>query len=68
MALFGMTAKEWRDAHPDIKGNIRDYANVFTLYSQCLLGKAKSQVYLDVLLKILEKQICMCYNFNENYG
>ena len=26
MALFGMTAKEWRDAHPDLKGNIRDYA------------------------------------------
>ena len=31
MALFGMTAKEWRDAHPDIKGNIRDYANVSQL-------------------------------------
>ena len=26
MALFGMTAKQWRDAHPDLKGNIRDYA------------------------------------------
>ena len=24
MALFGLTAKEWRDAHPDLKGNIRD--------------------------------------------
>ena len=31
MALFGMTAKEWRDAHPDLKGNIRDYANVSQL-------------------------------------
>ena len=31
MALFGMTAKEWRDAHPDFKGNIRDYANVSQL-------------------------------------
>ena len=28
MALFGMTAKEWRDANPDSKGNIRDYATV----------------------------------------
>ena len=28
VALFGMTAKEWRDAHPDLKGNIRDYANI----------------------------------------
>jgi len=31
MALFGMTAKEWRDIHPGEKGNIRDYANVSQL-------------------------------------
>ena len=31
MALFGMTAKQWRDANPDLKGNIRDYANVSQL-------------------------------------
>jgi len=28
MALFGITAKQWRDANPDLKGNIRDYANI----------------------------------------
>ena len=28
VALFGMTAKEWRDANPDKKGNIRDYATI----------------------------------------
>jgi hypothetical protein len=28
VALFGMTAKEWREANPDQKGNIRDYATV----------------------------------------
>ena len=28
VALFGMTAKQWRDAHPSLKGNIRDYANI----------------------------------------
>lgn len=28
VALFGMTAKEWRESHPDLKGNIRDYASV----------------------------------------
>ena len=28
VALFGMTAKEWRDANPDLKGNIRDYASI----------------------------------------
>ena len=26
-----MTAKQWRDSHPDLKGNIRDYANVSQL-------------------------------------
>ena len=28
VALFGMTAKEWRDSHPEDKGNIRDYATI----------------------------------------
>jgi hypothetical protein len=28
VALFGLTAKEWREANPDLKGNIRDYATI----------------------------------------
>ena len=28
VAMFGMTAKEWREANPDLKGNIRDYATI----------------------------------------
>ena len=28
MALFGMTAKEWRDKNPNLNGNIRDYATM----------------------------------------
>lgn len=28
VSLFGITAKHWRDANPDLKGNIRDYANI----------------------------------------
>ena len=28
VAMFGMTAKEWREANPDRKGNIRDYATI----------------------------------------
>ena len=28
MALFGKTAKQWRDENPDLKGNIRDYAGI----------------------------------------
>lgn len=31
MALFGQTARQWRDAHPGEKGNIRDDANVSQL-------------------------------------
>jgi hypothetical protein len=28
VALFGMTAKQWRDKNNDLKGNIRDYASI----------------------------------------
>ncbi len=28
VALFGITAKEWRDQNPNLKGNIRDYATI----------------------------------------
>lgn len=28
VAMFGVTALQWRDAHPDLKGNVRDYASI----------------------------------------
>ena len=28
VAMFGMTAKQWRDANPELKGNIRNYASI----------------------------------------
>ena len=28
VAMFGQTAKQWREANPNLKGNIRDYASV----------------------------------------
>jgi hypothetical protein len=28
VALFGQTAKQWRDANPTLDGNIRDYASI----------------------------------------
>ena len=28
VAMFGMTAKQWREANPDLTGNIRDYATI----------------------------------------
>jgi hypothetical protein len=31
VALFGMTAKEWRDKNPELDGNVRDYSDVTQL-------------------------------------
>ena len=31
VALFGMTAKEWRDKNPNLSGNIRDYTDILHL-------------------------------------
>lgn len=31
VALFGMTAKEWRDKNPGLAGNMRDYADILQL-------------------------------------
>ena len=26
--MFGVTAKQWREANPELKGNMRDYATI----------------------------------------
>ena len=31
VALFGMTAKEWKDKNPNLEGNMRDYASILQL-------------------------------------
>lgn len=31
VALFGMTAKEWKEKNPNLEGNIRDYADILQL-------------------------------------
>ena len=28
VALYGITAKQWREANPDLKGNMRDYSSI----------------------------------------
>jgi len=28
VALFGQTAKQWRDANPEMEGNMREYATI----------------------------------------
>ncbi len=44
VALFGMTAKQWRDKNPNKKGNIRDYAEVSQLV--CLSNLENLNAYL----------------------
>ena len=51
VALFGMTAKQWRDSNPDKKGNIRDYATLNQLlvlsnmenYNAIMIDQGKPQ-------------------------
>jgi len=60
IALFGKTAKEWREKYPDFKGNIRDYATLEQLvvlsnmesYNSELI---KMQIPSDERLKRLNK-------------
>ena len=44
VAMFGMTAKQWREANPELKGNIRDYATINELI--CLSNMENSNAVL----------------------
>ena len=37
VALFGMTAKEWKESNPNLRGNIRDYTDLKHLLILCNL-------------------------------
>ena len=65
VALFGMTAKEWKDRNPNLDGNIRDYANILQLVIISNLENLNSEMLeqglepkerLDKLNKIAPKQ------------
>lgn len=43
VALFGMTAKQWRDSHPDSKGNIRDDEELCSVFHLVVLNNLESQ-------------------------
>ncbi len=61
MALFGKTAKQWRDENPRKKGNIRDDANINQLlvlanmesYNAILIGQGKVMSERLVALRTL---------------
>ena len=46
MALFGITAKQWREQHSDLVGNIRDYASINELICLANLENLNS-VYIS---------------------
>lgn len=46
VAMFGMTAKQWREVNPEQKGNIRDYASINELI--CLSNmESLNAVFID---------------------
>ena len=47
VALFGMTAKEWRDNNPNIEGNIRDYTDLKHLLILCNLENTNAELIND---------------------
>ena len=47
VALFGMTAKEWKENNPDLKGNIRDYADLKHLLIFCNLENTNAELIND---------------------
>lgn len=46
MALFGMTAKQWREKNSNKQGNIRDYANINELICLANLENINS-IYIN---------------------
>ena len=56
VALFGTTAKQWREANPELKGNIRDYATINELI--CLSNmESLNAVFIDEGLTQRERLI-----------
>ena len=49
VALFGITAKEWKDKNPSLNGNMRDYANILQLIILVNLENLNAQMIKDGL-------------------
>ena len=65
VALFGMTAKEWKDKNPTLAGNMRDYANILQLVilsnleninSEMIAQGIEQKIRLERLNTIAKKQ------------
>ena len=56
MALFSMTAKQWKNENPNLDGNIRDYATINELICLANLENLNS-VFINDGLKQSERLI-----------
>ena len=74
VAMFGMTARQWRDANPALKGNIRDYATINQLIclsnmenlNSVFINEGLSQsVRLEKLNKIAIQQMKVLENIDD---
>lgn len=66
VALFGMTAKEWKERNPNLEGNIRDYtdilhlvvlSNLEVLNSNMIENKINQKERLEKLNNTAKKQL-----------
>lgn len=73
VALFGMTAREWRNSNPNLEGNLRDYADILHLIVLNNLENVNAKMIedginqkerLEKLNKIAIKQLSILYNDN----
>ena len=71
LALFGMTAREWKAANPDKKGNIRDFAsteqllilsNLQSLNSKLLQWESPKEQRLEILNQTAREQMEIIVN------
>jgi KilA-N domain. len=71
VALFGITAKEWRDKNPNLDGNIRDHASILQLVILINLENLNANMIennisqserLEKLNKIAKKQLTVLSN------
>ena len=77
VALFGMTAKEWRDKNPDLEGNVRDYTDVLhlvvlsnleVLNANMIESNIKQSERLVKLNNIAKKELEILINDNNIIG
>jgi len=77
VALFGITAKEWRNKNPDLEGNIRDYTDVLhlvvlsnleVLNANMIENNIKQSERLVKLNNIAKKELEILINDNNIIG